>query len=280
MKNKSLFDAHIHPLLPEPTGLAFQNRLQHPVKAVLFDIYGTLFISASGDIGTLQANGQKARDFEELFKKFSVSLSSEEIFARLKQHIRASHERLEKKGIDFPEIKIDRIWMNILGVSDPEKARMFAREFELIVNPVYPMPHLAATLSCLAEKKLPMGIISNAQFYTPELFEYFLDQNIYQLGFHPDLVYYSYQYNRAKPSSYLFELARNCLKQQGIGADNTVYVGNDMYNDIYAARSAGFPGVLFAGDRRSLRLRKDHVECRNIVPDAVITDLEQLAQLL
>jgi hypothetical protein len=36
--------------------------------------------------------------------------------------------------------------------------------------------------------------------------------------------------------------------------------------------------ALFAGDRRSLRLRKDDPSCRLLTPDLVITDLGQLIE--
>ncbi len=49
-----------------------------------------------------------------------------------------------------------------------------------------------------------------------------------------------------------------------------------MLNDIYPAKKAGFNTALFAGDTRSLRLRKDVAECKTLSPDIVITDLIQL----
>jgi putative hydrolase of the HAD superfamily len=49
-----------------------------------------------------------------------------------------------------------------------------------------------------------------------------------------------------------------------------------MLNDIYPARKAGFTTALFAGDKRSLRLRQDDPRCANISADLVITDLYQL----
>ena len=53
-----------------------------------------------------------------------------------------------------------------------------------------------------------------------------------------------------------------------------------MLNDILPARSAGFQTALFAGDRRSLRLRRDDPRCTNLKPDMILTDLFQFAELL
>ena len=49
-----------------------------------------------------------------------------------------------------------------------------------------------------------------------------------------------------------------------------------MLNDIYPAAAAGFITALFAGDRRSLRLRKEHPACKGLQPDAIVLDLEDL----
>ena len=125
-----------------------------------------------------------------------------------------------------------------------------------------------------------LGIISNAQFYTPFLFDLFLGVNPARLGFDPDLIFFSYQYGYAKPSRFLYDMAAERLYQHGIYADAVLYVGNDMLNDILPAKSVGFKTALFAGDARSLRLRNDDQICSHISADLVITDLIQLLDFL
>ena len=70
------------------------------------------------------------------------------------------------------------------------------------------------------------------------------------------------------------------MKARGIDPTRTLYVGNDMLNDVYAAHEAGFKTVLFAGDRRSLRLRKDRPEVADLSPDRVVTSLDQIQALI
>lgn len=43
--------------------------------------------------------------------------------------------------------------------------------------------------------------------------------------------------------------------QLGIESSQTLYVGNDMLNDIYPAQQLGLKTAFFAGDQRSLRKR-------------------------
>jgi putative hydrolase of the HAD superfamily len=177
-------------------------------------------------------------------------------------------------------VEIDRIWTRVLEIDDHDAARAFAVEFELIVNPVYPMPNLEKMLSGCKKSKVLLGIISNAQFFTPYLFNWFLDSNLEDLGFQSDLIFYSYKSGHAKPSPFMFEAAAKALRKMDIFSHSVLYVGNDMLNDIYPAKMVGFKTGLFAGDARSLRLREDHPKCQNLSADLVITDLVQILDLV
>ena len=138
------------------------------------------------------------------------------------------------------------------------------------------MPHLEDVLASVKKRQIPMGIISNAQFHTLYLFDWFLNGSPQHLGFNVDLLFLSYRLKHAKPSAKLFNLAAEKLKQMGIPGSSVLYVGNDMRNDIMPAQKTGFHTALFAGDKRSLRLREDDPLCKSVVPDLVITDLMQL----
>ena len=166
--------------------------------------------------------------------------------------------------------------MQVLQSSNNQTAKQFAIEFEFIVNPVYPMPNLDILLTECQRHGLLMGLISNAQFYTPYLFKWFLNAELEELGFNRDLLFYSYRHEVAKPSQKLFNMGARTLKDKGIPPSAVLYIGNDMLNDIYPANSVGFQTALFAGDRRSLRLRADDPRCKDLEADLVITDLMQL----
>jgi len=170
--------------------------------------------------------------------------------------------------------------MSVIGDDNPERARVFALEFELIVNPVYPMPNLKQVLRELKNRHIILGIISNAQFFTPYLFDWFLKSDLKHLGFDSNLILFSYKFGYAKPSSFLFEAASLRLKNMNIPTDSVLYVGNDMLNDIYPAQRAGFKTGLFAGDARSLNLRANKPVCKNLSADIIITDLIQLLDYL
>jgi putative hydrolase of the HAD superfamily len=267
---------YTHPLSPLPTSMRPGGRIAGPIQCVMFDVYGTLFISAAGDISVAKKTSPEARKLQRLLQKFNIRKMPRDLIAELVQTIEDEHRRLIADGIDYPEIKIDQIWKQILDSDDLDSVRRFAIEYELIVNPVFPMPNLDKILTVCREKNLTMGLISNAQFFTPLLFEWFLQAKPEDLGFHSELIFLSYRLGHAKPSLVPFEKAAAVMNALGLRPAASLYVGNDMLNDIYPAKQLGFQTALFAGDARSLRLRTDDSRCVNLSADLVLTDLSQL----
>ena len=280
MLDKNSVQRYLNHLTPLPTSFEPGGALKQKVKCVLFDIYGTLFISGSGDIGPADKKSPQIEEINHLLTQYSIRKSPQTLLNEFYRAIKTRHQELRNTGVDFPEVKIDRIWMQVLSTADTSIVRQFAVEFELIVNPVYPMPNLGKMLSACRHRNKIMGIISNAQFYTPHLFRWFLDLDLQELGFDPGLVFYSYRFEVAKPSPMLFRKAAETLKAKGIQPSDVLYLGNDMLNDIYPAKAIGFQTALFAGDKRSLRLRAGDSRCKKLTPDLVITDLIQLIQHL
>jgi putative hydrolase of the HAD superfamily len=276
MAHDRQIDGYLAPMKPLPTAVTPGGTLAGKIECVLFDVYGTLFISGSGDIHTARKAPAPGPKLEHLVHKYSVEMTPQALVTEFSDVVERNHRRLKKEGIDYPEIEVDKIWQQILGIDDIEQVRRFAIEYELIVNPVYPMPNLESLLAACSQQNLAMGIVSNAQFFTPLLFEWFLDARMENCGFDAGLVFLSYQLGCAKPSMKIFEMAAKAIKAKGLSTAATLFVGNDMLNDIFPARSLGFQTALFAGDARSLRLRQNDPRCRNLKANLILTDLAQL----
>jgi len=276
MPKNNLLSKYIKPIFPRPSSFHRSGKLEDKIRCILFDIYGTLLVSSSGDIGIAKRESYTSEKLENLLNKFGIQQTPSDILKRFFATIDDAHQTLKEKGVDFPEVEIDRIWMRVLEIDDLDRVRAFAMEFELIVNAVYPMPNFEKTLSACKDLDVLMGIISNAQFYTPYLFKWFLDSSLENRGFHPDLIFYSYKFGYAKPSTFMFNAAVEKLEKMDMSPHSVLYVGNDMLNDIYPAKTAGFKTALFAGDARSLRLRENHPQCKDLSSDIIITDLIQI----
>lgn len=260
------------------------------VRAVLFDLYGTLFISASGEVGTSRESASAEALSEALAATGIEPLRPVgQSVTFLFDAIEASHATSRQAGIRYPEVDIVEIWRTVIaefgrrGVLEDrawERAELerLAVEYEARANSVWPMPGLRKCLGRLVEEGILMGIISNAQFYTHELFSALLGKSAENWGFDPELQYYSYQHGRAKPGSDLHEMAVRALVRRGVEPGETLYVGNDMLNDVLTAQRVGFRTALFAGDARSLQLRPDEPQLDGVSPDVVLTSLAELSE--
>ena len=279
------------PMVPQPTSVRKQIAHLKGIRAVLFDVYGTLFVSSAGDIGTA-GESANANALEGALANVSLGYEPDRAALRgvslLLQKIEEAHAQRRHEGIEHPEVDIREIWLSVLSdlaaenlvrnEPTPEAPALLAVEYECRVNPVWPMPELEETLRSLREKGIVLGIVSNAQFFTPLLFPALLDSAAADLGFEESLCVWSYMELEAKPSVRLFRKALVALdRRHGISPEETLYVGNDKLNDLLPAGEAGCRSALFAGDMRSLQLRSDDPRCAAIRPDCIITALPQLA---
>ncbi len=267
------------------------------IKAVIFDIYGTLLISSSGDIDQASLNKENMRAAMEA-GGFDLNSCQPEVYSflldQLQEKIREQHEELRAKGHPFPDVNIFKVWKAMFETAQTEGLLTLRGKeswpdsimvFEILSNRVYPMPGMKEVLLELKKNGLPLGIVSNAQFYTPIIMNYFLtgefstDQHINL--FEEDLSVYSFKELRAKPDTTLFERFIPVLKEKyNIQPSETLFVGNDMLKDVYTANKAGLKTVLFAGDERSLRLRENDQRVKGLFPDFIINDLKQLTNII
>jgi putative hydrolase of the HAD superfamily len=277
MSFEALIQRYSKPLATVPTTCARKGKPGFRARAVLFDVYGTLFISKAGDIGVAKREAEKClEEISLLFQNYGVKEDAPSVLDKFFDEIQGEKDSLREGGVEYPEVVIEDIWKKVLKIDDREKMRRLAIEYELIVNPVYPMPNLKEMLSACRKRHILMGIISNAQFYTPHLFSALLDGTLEDLGFKNELLFFSYRLGYGKPSVDVFERAAGELERQGVPREQALYVGNDMRKDICPAKEAGFQTALFAGDARSLKLGENDARCGDIVPDIVITDLLQI----
>jgi len=280
------------PLKPIPPEIETRSDVLKNIKAVLFDIYGTLLISGTGDI-SLSALQRDTLDMDLILNESGFKTSfrgcSEVIPEILNRKVKDYHKDQKLSGVDYPEVDIRDIWKKTLEelwkegllAEDPgdNSVDLLSLRHELSVNPVWPMPGFPEIIQSLKKTGLHVGIVSNAQFYTPLIIEALANLTLEQIGFEGNLCTWSYEIHRAKPSAEIFKGPITQLEDIGIKPDEILYVGNDMLNDVNTASAAGCRTALFAGDRRSLRMRDGDDRIR-YKPDIIITDLLQLEPLL
>ena len=273
------------PLVPQPVaptaGIAPRLGPLAGIRGVLFDIYGTLLISAAGDIGSAAAAGTKHAAMGAALVDAGVTgepaaRPPAALVHALEAAVRGAHAVAAARGVRYPEVDLRVIWRRLLPTAGAAAADRAAVGYECRSNPVWPMPGAAEVVAAL-QARGPVGIVSNAQFFTPLVLTALLPQ----VAIDPRLVVWSFAEAEAKPSARLFELAAERMaRYHGLLPEQLLMVGNDLRNDIRGAQQAGLRGALFAGDARSLRLRRDDPGCAALQPDLVLSELTQLPAAL
>jgi putative hydrolase of the HAD superfamily len=282
---------HSQPLLPQPTGEQPVLPKVGLIRAVLFDVYGTLIISGSGDVGTAAKQGRDDALTAALAAcDLTPTAPIDGGYQRVIEVIGEHHTRAKASGVEYPEVDIVSVWDDVVNrltatgelgdtAGDYDLCQL-AVEFEIRTNPVWPMPGMVECLRAIRAAGSPLGIVSNAQFFTLEIFPALVKQHLAGLGFANDLQFYSYRYGQAKPGRFLYAEAATALSRRGIQPAEVLYVGNDLLNDIRPARELGFITALFAGDARSLRRREGDPRVDGVAPDLVVTDLMQIVEVV
>jgi putative hydrolase of the HAD superfamily len=290
---KERFKTLSEPLNPDPTGTEPSLAKLDGIKAIIFDFYGTLFISGVGDIG-IDDGMSDAGLLLDALKGVGVQVSDDKAGTRgfeiYNNVVTEQVKDLKDSGIPYPEPDIRTVWKKVLkkmrtenliqSATDANQHTLMAVEFEARMNPIWPMPDMEETLDSLKSREFELGIISNSQFYTPIAFEALADRTLQDLGFNTNLLHWSFDESRKKPGLIFYEhfLEKGKKELPDLKAENYLYVGNDMLKDVYPAHELGMKTALFAGDSRSLKWRKDDARTKNLSPDLVITELRQLLE--
>lgn len=280
---------HRQPLAPMETSVVAETQRLPQIKAVVFDVYGTLVVSGSGDVGSADQTSHDDIILQSMQAAGIVPESNKTPTTKmLHGHIEKMNADRHGPSCPKPEVDIVEAWRRTLHESHisiddltTKSVVQLAANFEARANPTWPMPGSSELLRQLAGAGLPLGIVSNAQEFTPCLVENLLDsQTLSEGGFDLDLCVFSNRFRHAKPGPRLFDALREGLARRKILPHEAIYVGNDMLNDIWAASQAGMRTAWFAGDARSCRPRGDDPRCRSLRPDVVLTNLMQLLDCL
>jgi putative hydrolase of the HAD superfamily len=276
------------------------------IKVMIFDVYGTLFNYWKNEFSQEPAKDKALLDaFSATLTYFGMEPYLLEMNPKDRPEktlwdlyhglIALKHDLLREKETEFPEVKIEEVWLTILLMlkrhgfsfkkmnfgSDDEFSRCIAYYYNFHVFSRGLYPGVAEALLTFKKKNIILGILSNAQFYTPiDLTLFLRDQSNGRIDdsgelFEGDLCFFSYEYKIAKPSRFLFQKLFDALYEYQALPSQTVFVGNDLASDIKPAQEAGMKTAFFAGDDRCAFV---HDLENNVVPDIVFSDWNELPE--
>ncbi len=216
------------------------ERTSMNIRGILFDINGTLI-----DIHTDE-------NYEDIYRSLSNFLSYHGVYvdrwALKDEYFRIMDEQRKAAGETYPEFDVVALWRELLlrrsgysVVMDAQKvdslsrfmAQMY-RSLSLFKLQLY--PDVRNVLDQLAGR-YKLAALSDAQsaWGMPEIKAVKIDHYF-------DSVILSGDLGFRKPDERIFELA---LKGMGLKPAEVIFVGNDMFRDIYGARSCGMKTVFF-----------------------------------
>ncbi len=95
---------HSRPMEPVPTDATSKFASLGSIRAVMFDIYGTLLVSGSGDVGTVAAAPGEAFLSACAAMGLHLKASGDDGAKQLVESIKSFHDASHRQGIEYPSI--------------------------------------------------------------------------------------------------------------------------------------------------------------------------------
>ncbi len=237
------------------------------IEGILFDVNGTLT-----DIHTDEG-------YEEIYRAISHFLTYHEIYmnrwAVRDAYFRIMDEQRKVSGEKYPEFDAVALWETFLRqylppshrkIKIPDSLPRFLAQMYRGISRfrLRLYPQVKEVLEEL-RPHYKMGVVSDGQsaWAVPELRAMGIDRY-----FHPIIVSGDFGYR--KPDQRLFHAALSKMK---LTPKQVIFVGNDMYRDVYAAGRLGMKTVFFSSNQ-------GQKEMQGVTPDYIIYQFAELRQAL
>ena len=296
------------PVAPDPDPPKAKPHLKTlpGLRAVLWNVYGTLLVISEGELKFEVANDYIVEvALEKTIHEFKMwnsmsrkpgqpSAYMREIYLKGLNELRMAPSPGEK----HPEILTERVWENIIkklfqkeytfdavkygGLNDFSKKVAYFFHASLQGTACYPAA--AEALRAVADAGLTQGLLADAQCFTTVqlqrgLYRQDVEANLEEL-IPPARRWMSHERKARKPSENLFRSALRTLAEEGIEPGAVLHVGSSLTRDIAPAKKLGLRTGLFAGDRTSLAATAEQLKDPLFRPDVMLTELSQVAQVI
>lgn len=292
------------PAIDPPKAKPHLTRL--PVRAVMWNVYGTLLAIPHGELrfehdtgfvtdAALDKTIQEFKMWQSMSRKPGAPAEyMKELYNRALTALKMAGSGGEK----FPEVASEKVWEDIItkrlkpdyrydvGTYGPMEdfCRKIAYFFHASIQGSGPYPGAADALRLTADAGMLQGLLADGQCFTAAQLVRGLRQQ--EPGFDlmkyipADLRILSAERKARKPSPAFFKAAVDALAARGLKPSDVLHVGSNLTRDIVPAKRAGFRTALFAGDKHSLVATPEQLKDPESRPDALMTELPQIVELI
>jgi putative hydrolase of the HAD superfamily len=232
------------------------------IKGILFDLYGTLI-----DIETNESMDEIYRAIAHYLSYQGVYLHRWEVRERYYQIMK---QQKEACGEEYPEIDVEAIWNEFLmqeGIKSSlhrgQQAKVIAHIYRGVSrNRLQLYPDVKRVLNEL-QMKYRLALISDAQscYALPEIQAVGLENYF-------ESIVISSRYGFRKPDPRLFQ---KTLDNMQLTSSEVIWVGNDMFRDIYGAQALGIKNIYIDSNQGAKSYK-------NVTPDYRIQQFADLLQ--
>jgi len=239
----------------------------HAPKGVLFDMDGTLLMSAQRSDQTWQQVSFQYAPRLELPAE-SLFRALRESIAAYRNDIEGDTEKLRRDRLDPFAVRTETVQAALteLDRGDMALAREMVRAYELLRDEyLAPVPHARETLEVLRARKKRLGLLTNGNAtYQRRKIER------HHLATFFDCILIEEEFGMAKPDPRIYLAA---LEQLQITPREAWMVGDNLTLDVGAPQQLGIGGIWFDPARRGLP------EESSVHPDQIIHTLPELLDL-
>jgi FMN phosphatase YigB (HAD superfamily) len=297
------------PEIDPPRAIPHLTR-QPGVRAVLWNVYGTLVHLAGGEL-YFEHPQQFVMEvaLDKTIQEFKMWGSMPRKPGRPADYLRRvytdilTEQRLVPGGTEkFPEAASERVWEAFIKKlfqkdykfdatfygSLNEYSRKVAYFFHASLQGTACYPGAAEALRHVADQGVAQGLLADGQCFTPVQLQRGLAKQDASLRldevFDPGLRFLSAEVRARKPSERLFRQAVGALAERGISPGEVLHVGSNLARDLAPARRLGMKTALFIADKAALQLSPEQLkqalkEPANR-PDVLLTELAQIAEVV
>ena len=292
---------------PEPAKATPYLKPLTDIKAVTWNVYGTLLRIADGEL--LFQHPQAIRmevALDKTIHEFNMwnSMTRKpgkpwEYMQQKYQHVLDELQMASSGRKGEPvEVNSAKLWLKLLGMLDKkdyqydtalygdldELSEKVAYFFHSSLQGVEAAPNALAALLALSSNGFRQALFADAQPFTiAQLVLALREQgkvpspdNLFNSSLHT----FSYLEGMRKPSRTLFLRAMDRFNKLGLEPGQVLYVSSRVHDDLAHAKSLGMRTALYAAEKLSLQAAPEDMKDPAMKPDRLLTDLAQVRELV